>query len=48
MGLRPHDFWQMSLPEWRATVAGVQSRHARTAPLTRAAFEDLMERYPDA
>ncbi|MBU6445032.1 MAG: phage tail assembly chaperone [Alphaproteobacteria bacterium] len=48
MGLRAADFWRLSLPEWRALIAGVQSRHARTAPLSRAAFEDLMERYPDA
>jgi len=48
MGIRPHDFWQMSLPEWRALIAGFQARRGpRTLPLPRAAFEEMMERYPD-
>ena len=49
MRIPPREFWRLSLVEWRACVRGFQSRHgAHTPPLTRAALEDLMERYPDA
>jgi uncharacterized phage protein (TIGR02216 family) len=49
MRLSPETFWAMSLPEWRAVVAGFAARTGarRTAPLARAEFEQLMQRFPD-
>jgi len=48
MRLPPQQFWAMSIPEWRAAVAGFQNRKgARATPLARSDFEALMERYPD-
>ncbi|HTQ15687.1 MAG TPA: phage tail assembly chaperone [Rhizomicrobium sp.] len=49
MGLSPRDFWAMSLPEWRAAVAGFRRRrgHAPSPPLARAEFDALMARFPD-
>ncbi len=48
MRLRAEDFWRLSVPEWRALIAGCPSRRSRTPPLPRAALEKMMERYPDA
>ncbi|HEY2069830.1 MAG TPA: phage tail assembly chaperone [Rhizomicrobium sp.] len=46
--MAPRDFWAMSLPEWRAAVAGFGARRGvRPAPLSRAEFETLLSRYPD-
>ena len=49
MRLSPQSFWAMSLPEWRAAIAGYQSRHGVRAamPLARSELAALMERYPD-
>ncbi|MGH6872639.1 MAG: phage tail assembly chaperone [Rhizomicrobium sp.] len=48
MGLSPRVFWEMSLPEWRAAVAGFLGRRGvATAPLARAELEALAQRYPD-
>ena len=49
MGLRPRDFWAMSIPEWRAAAAGFQARSGRRSipPLARADLDSLLERYPD-
>jgi uncharacterized phage protein (TIGR02216 family) len=49
MRLSPDTFWAMSLPEWRAAVAGFAQRTGtrRTAPLARSEFDQLMRRYPD-
>jgi hypothetical protein len=49
MGLDPRVFWAMSVPEWRAAVAGfaARSRRRNVAPLARAELEHLIERYPD-
>ena len=47
MRLSPDTFWAMSLPEWRAAVAGFTRNHARPAPLARAEFDALMRQYPD-
>lgn len=48
MRLSPETFWAMSLPEWRAAVAGFTRNHARTSPLSRAEFDAMMTRFPDA
>jgi Phage tail assembly chaperone protein, TAC len=49
MGLRPRDFWAMSLPEWRAACAGFSARFGRrrVPPLGRAELAQLIETYPD-
>jgi uncharacterized phage protein (TIGR02216 family) len=49
MGLPPRVFWAMSLPEWRAAVAGFQARRGikPAPPLGRDEFDALMARYPD-
>ncbi len=45
MRLSPRTFWALSLPEWRAAIAG--RLPPRAAPLARADLETLMQRYPD-
>jgi uncharacterized phage protein (TIGR02216 family) len=49
MGLAPRVFWAMSVPEWRAAVAGFAARGGRriVSPLARAELDGLIERYPD-
>lgn len=49
MRFSPPAFWAMSLPEWRAAIAGYQNARGprRAAPLARKDFEALMELYPD-
>jgi len=50
LALRPNDFWNLSLIEWRALEAGWRERHGiptSASALPRAAFDDLMRRYPD-
>ena len=42
LGLSPHQFWQLSLIEWRAIT-----RPAGPAPLNRAGLEALRKRHPD-
>lgn len=43
MGISPHDFWRLSLREWRALTAP-----AGPAPLGRVELEALRARFPDA
>ena len=45
--LPPRDFWAMTPRELAAALAGVMPQKARTAPITRARFDDLMSRFPD-
>ena len=52
MGMEPETFWNMTLVEWRAALAGHAMRRgfrARAAgeSLSRAEFADLMLRFPD-
>ena len=50
MGLSPQTFWNMTLVEWRAALAGYLERNGMTprAPgLTRSTLTNLMNRYPD-
>lgn len=42
MGVPPAQFWRLSLKEWRALVAP-----RAEAPLSRAALDALMRRFPD-
>jgi uncharacterized phage protein (TIGR02216 family) len=41
--LTPATFWSLSLPEWRALTTPPPA----AMPLNRAAFDDLMNRFPD-
>jgi uncharacterized phage protein (TIGR02216 family) len=42
MGLSPHEFWRLSLTEWRAILA------AHAPPLVdRQEMETLMQEHPD-
>ena len=43
--LSPQAFWQMTPRELAQAVIGV--RGVRPAPIDRAAFDALMQRYPD-
>lgn len=50
MGLPPHVFWAMSLPEWVAAQEGFVERFGgggASTPLSRHELFDLMQRYPD-
>ena len=51
MGLRPKDFWNMTLVEWRAALVGFSERHGagvRTAEAMGASeLAALMRRFPD-
>jgi hypothetical protein len=51
MGMRPKDFWNMTLVEWRAALAGFGQLHgasARTAETMNASqLAALMRRFPD-
>jgi hypothetical protein len=52
MGLAPDTFWSMSLPEWRAAVAGFarmrgQRAGAAADPMRRSELERLMQIYRD-
>ena len=40
-GIAPHDFWRLSLAEWRALTTELSQA------LGRAAFEALAARFPD-
>jgi uncharacterized phage protein (TIGR02216 family) len=42
-GLAPAQFWRLSLREWRALITPLGSE-----ALSRAAFEALSRRFPDA
>ena len=44
-GLRPADFWALSLAEWLALLASLKPR--RSAPPDRARLEALRAAYPD-
>jgi uncharacterized phage protein (TIGR02216 family) len=43
--LPPDQFWRMTPRELAAAIAGL--RGGATAPLGRAALDELMRRYPD-
>lgn len=49
MGMRPDDFWNMSLIEFYAAMDGFAEFHSggKPPPLRRDELEDLMELYPD-
>jgi hypothetical protein len=51
MGMRPKDFWNMTLIEWRAALSGFAERNgARNRPadaLCGADLSELMRRFPD-
>ena len=54
MGLTPETFWNLTLTEWRAMLAGFAERH-RPGARVRAAdamrlseLHTLMRQYPDA
>lgn len=52
MGLAPEAFWNMTVVEWRAAVAGfAESRGLRGTPARNAMrcseFAELMQLYPD-
>lgn len=49
MGIRPDDFWNMSLMEFYAAMDGFAEFHSggKPPPLRRDELEDLMELYPD-
>ncbi|MEZ5957924.1 MAG: phage tail assembly chaperone [Hyphomonadaceae bacterium] len=42
LGITPHQFWRLSLPEWRVLIAPLGADM-----LPRAAFEALTHRFPD-
>lgn len=42
-GINPEVFWRLSLREWRLMTA----TEAQQLPLSRAAFETLVEAWPD-
>jgi uncharacterized phage protein (TIGR02216 family) len=42
IGLRPPEFWRLSLKEWRALIAP-----AANQSLGRVAFDALARRFPD-
>ena len=41
-GIAPHEFWRLSLAEWRALTA-----EPTTGALTRTAFNALVQRFLD-
>lgn len=49
MGMRPDDFWNMSLIEFYAAMDGFAEFHSggKPPPLRRDELENLMELYPD-
>jgi Phage tail assembly chaperone protein, TAC len=51
MGMRPKDFWNMTLIEWRAALSGFAERKAGRMPaayaLNGAELATLMLRFPD-
>jgi Phage tail assembly chaperone protein, TAC len=51
MGMRPKDFWNMTLVEWRAALGGFAERHGVRARGIEAMgvseLAALMRRFPD-
>jgi hypothetical protein len=51
MGMRPRDFWTMSLVEWRAALSGFAERHGMRArrgdAMGASELTALMQRFPD-
>ena len=49
MGMRPDDFWNLSLNEFYSATEGFSEFHSggKPPPLSRYELDDLMERYPD-
>jgi uncharacterized phage protein (TIGR02216 family) len=50
MGLAPEIFWNMTLIEWRAALAGYAEAHGlkpRAPALGRSELDRLMEQFPD-
>ena len=46
LGMRPDDFWALSLDEWRWLIAPARSNGSQHT-LTRAGFDALRTLYPD-
>jgi uncharacterized phage protein (TIGR02216 family) len=44
LGIAPHQFWRLSLREWRALSASL----SRTEALPRDSFEALSAQFPDS
>ena len=49
MQMRPNDFWDMSMIEFRRALDGFAEFHSggKPPPLNKDELDDLMERYPD-
>ncbi|MEM7270531.1 MAG: rcc01693 family protein [Pseudomonadota bacterium] len=47
MGLAPDQFWAMTPREFDAAVKGRLGQLGGAAPMSRAGFEALAEKYPD-
>lgn len=49
MQMRPNDFWNMSMIEFRCALDGFADFHSggKPPPLNKGELDDLMERYPD-
>lgn len=51
MQIQPNVFWNMSFPEFYASINGFVDFHTSgsndNSPLTREELEDLRERFPD-
>ena len=41
------EFWQLTLPEFRAATRGVRGELGLAEPLPRSVFTALMQRFPD-
>jgi hypothetical protein len=50
MGMRPADFWAMTLIEWRAALSGFAERHGgvrASGALGQNELRRLMRQFPD-
>lgn len=51
MGMRPADFWTMTLVEWRAALAGFSERNGarkdKGGAMRRSELDALVRRFPD-
>lgn len=49
LGMRPKDYWDLSLHEFYAATEGFKEFNSggKPAPLSRSELDELMERYPD-
>lgn len=46
--LSSHDFWGMTIPEFKAAARGHRGELGIVDPIPPDAFADLMRRFPDA